>query len=659
MTMRLRLSSRPRLGLLATFSLVAIVPTVGLALVLGSLLRTQIRERAFGETRQSALVVASALESQLSPRDLNATLPRDRLLAVDGLIASLRSRGLDEAVLWNRSGRVVYSTDRRLVGSTFPLSANLVRAFRGESVSGMERPPGASKRGGSAPLLNVLVPLTFGTPQSTSGALELVSPSTSLQQEITRDTRLLYLLLLGGLAALYAVMLPIVWHISRRLRAQADENERLSLQDPLTGLPNRTLFLQRLRKLIAERGDGAAAVALIDLDRFKEINDILGHHSGDELLRDFAVRVAGLVRDGDCFARLGGDEFALLLPALNDERPLVEIAERIAAALETPFLLNGLPIEIEASIGSVLYPNHGTDAETLIRRADTAMYLAKRARSGHQVWSPLQEDSQPEQLALIGELRRAIEQHELVLHYQPQARLDDGSIAAAEALIRWQHPTRGLLGPAEFVPLAQHTGLIGPLTLYVIEQALAQARQWRDEGLDLGVAVNIAARNLIDPDFSEAVRDLIACSGLDPQMLELELTESAVLTDPRRAATVLGQLEKIGVRLAIDDFGTGYTSLAYLHQLPVHRIKIDRSFVASMMESADRAAIVTATIDLARALALEVTAEGVESHQVWTRLRELHCHSAQGYYLNPPRPADEISRWIRRRAEAPTTGVAA
>jgi diguanylate cyclase (GGDEF)-like protein len=450
-------------------------------------------------------------------------------------------------------------------------------------------------------------------------------------------------------------MLPIVWHVSRRLRRQADENERLSLKDPLTGLPNRALFLQNLRKAIAERGEGVVAVALIDLDRFKEINDTLGHHYGDELLREFALRVAGLVRQADCFARLGGDEFALLLPTLTDERPLVEIAERIATALQRPFILNGLPIEIEASIGSALWPQHGDDVETLVRRADAAMYLAKKDRSGHHVWSPQQEDSQPQQLALIGELRRALEQRELLLHYQPQARLDDGRIVAVEALVRWQHPTRGLLGPAEFVPLAQHTGLIGPLTLYVIEEALVQARRWRDQKLDLGVAVNIAARNLLDPGFPRAVHDLIAPSGVEPQTLELELTESAVLADPRRAADVLRQLEKIGVRLAIDDFGTGYTSLAYLHQLPVHRIKIDRSFVTSMLESTDRAAIVTATIDLARALDLEVTAEGVETHQVWTRLQELRCDSAQGYYLNRPTPADEISPWIRHReTEAPT-----
>lgn len=659
--MRLRLSSRPHLGPVATFSLVAVVPTVGLALILGNLLRTQIRERAFGETRQSALVVAAALESQLSAHDLSATLPRGRLLAVDGLVASLRSRNLEDAVIWNRQGRVVYSTDRALVGRRFPLSTDLRRALGGEAVSGMEQRTDALVRGTSPrPQIDVLAPLSFGIPDSTSGALELVSPAASVQQEITRGTRLLYLLLLCGLAALYGVTLPIVWHISRRLRAQADENERLSLQDPLTGLANRALFLQRLRNAIAERRDGAIAIALIDLDRFKKVNDSLGHQAGDLLLREFALRVAGLVREADCFARLGGDEFALLLPALKDERPLVEVANRIAAALETPFFLNGLPIEIEASIGSVLYPDHGRDVETLVRRADAAMYLAKRDRTGHRVWSPAQDDSQTEQIALIGELRRALEQHELILHYQPQARLDDGRIVAVEALVRWQHPTRGLVPPGKFVPLAQHTGLIRPLTLYVIEEALAQCRRWRDEGLDLGVAVNITARNLIDPDFPQVVEGLVARSGLDPQALELELTESATLTDPGRAAVVLGQLERIGIRLAIDDFGTGYTSLAYLHQLPVNRIKIDRSFVGSMIENSDRASIVAATIDLARALSIEVTAEGVESHRVWTRLRDLHCDCAQGFFLTRPRPADEITRWIEEREiDAPVAGAAA
>ena len=630
---------RPRLGLLATFGLAALVPTIGLALVLGHLLRDQIRDRAFGETKRSAFVVAAALESQLSPRDLETTLPRDRLLAVDGIIASLRSRGLDTVTVWSRRGDVVYSTRRLLVGRRLPVSPSLRSALGGVATSG---------RGANGEQLDVVVPLGFGTPEQSSGALELVSPYRPLASEIAHETNLLYLLLLCGLAALYAIMLPIVWRVSRRLRHHAQENERLALQDPLTGLPNRTLFLEQLHAAIAANEDGASiAVSLIDLDRFKEVNDTLGHHSGDELLRAFALRLAGLVRQGDCFARLGGDEFALVLRDLKDERPVIDIGARIASELEKPFLLNGLPIEIEVSIGTALYPEHGSDVATLVRRADAAMYLAKRDRSGHAIWSPEHEDSQPQQLALIGELRRALEQRELVLHYQPQARLADGQIVAAEALVRWNHPTRGLLGPAEFIPLAQHTGLIRPLTLYVIEEALHQCRRWREEGFDLSVAVNVAARNLLDLDFPERVRVLVARSGLEPQVLELELTETAVLTDPRRAAEVLGELERIGVRLAIDDFGTGYSSLAYLNELPVHRIKIDRSFVCSMIENADRAAIVEATIELAQALGIGVVAEGVETAELWSRLSELRCHFAQGYYLSRPAPADEITVWMR------------
>jgi len=645
----LRLSRRrPRLGLLATFGLAALVPTVGLAIVLGNLLRAQTRDRAFGETQRSAFVVAAALESQLSPGDLEAALPRDRLLAVDGVIASLRSRGLDGVTVWSRNGRVVYSTDRPLVGRSFPVSPRLRQALAGDAASGIGRLHASSDPGAR---LDVFVPLRFGMPQAPSGALELVSPYGPLQSEIAHETRVLYLLLLGGLAALYAIMFPIVWRVSRRLRKHAEENERLALLDPLTGLPNRTLFLQHLRTAIAESESGRSiAVSLIDLDRFKEVNDTLGHQSGDELLRAFAVRLAGLVREGDCFARLGGDEFALLLLDLKDERPVVDIGVRIARELETPFLLNGLPVETEVSIGTVLYPEHGGDVETLVRRADAAMYLAKRERSGHCIWTTEQEDSQPQQLALIGELRRALEEDELVLYYQPQARLDDGHIVAAEALVRWRHPTRGLLGPSDFIPLAQHTGLIRPLTLHVIGEALRQCRRWHDDGLDVSIAVNVAARNLLDLDFPESVRRLVAESGLEPQKLELELTETAVLTDPRRAAEVLGELERIGVRLAIDDFGTGYSSLAYLNQLPVHRIKIDRSFVCTMIEDADRAAIVEATIELAGALGIEVVAEGVETAELWSRLSELRCHFAQGYYLSRPAAADEITDWMVRRA---------
>jgi diguanylate cyclase (GGDEF)-like protein len=624
-----------------TFALAAIVPMVGLAVVLGHLLRDQIRDRAFDEKERSALVVASAIESQLAPRDLDRPLRPDRLMAVDGVVASLRGTGPAHVSLWNRRGEVVYSTDRARVGRHAAPGAGLRRALGGGVASGTDRAGDVGPR-----QVDVLVPLRFGLARS-AGALELVAPYGPLATEINHDTALLYLLLLCGLGALYAVLLPIVWQVSRRLREHARENERLVLQDPLTGLPNRTLFLDRLQRAVSGPQDGTSiAVSLIDLDRFKEVNDTLGHHFGDELLRAFALRVAGLVRGDDCFARLGGDEFALLLPGLQDERPVLEIAARIAAELEKPFVLDGLPIEIEASIGTALFPEHGGDVATLVRRADTAMYHAKRNRSGHSVWCAEREDSQPAQLALIGELRRGIEERELVLHYQPQARLADGAVVAVEALVRWDHPTRGLVGPGEFIPLAQHTGLIRPLTLYVIEAALDQCRRWRRDGLDVRVAVNVAARNLLDLDFPERVRGLVERSGVDAGALELELTETAVLTDPLRAADVLGELERIGVTLAIDDFGTGYSSLAYLNQLPVHRLKIDRSFVSAMSEHADRAAIVEATIELANALELEVVAEGVETAELWDRLAALRCHFAQGYYLGRPAPADEMTRWL-------------
>jgi diguanylate cyclase (GGDEF)-like protein len=642
-TIRLR---RPRLGLLATFGLAALVPIAGLALVLGHLLRDQVRDRAYDDTTGSAYVVAAALESQLSVGDLGAALPRDRMLALDGIVASLRARGFDGVTVWSRAGQVVYSTDRRLVGSRPAPSPRLRQALSGQAASGTTRPPGSDGRHAR---LDVLVPLGFGLPGPAGGALELVSPYRPLAAEIAHDTRVLYLLLLGGLAALYALLLPIVSRLSRRLRQHAEEKERLALHDPLTGLPNRSFFLERLRRAVAESDGRTTAVTLIDLDRFKEVNDTLGHHSGDELLRAVAHRLAGLVRAEDCFARLGGDEFALLLHGLADERPVVDVCARIARELERPFLLEGLPIEMEVSVGTALHPAHGDDAETLLRRADAAMYLAKTERRGHCIWSPGREDAQPAQLALIGELRRALEERELVLNYQPQARLGDGSVVAVEALVRWNHPTRGLLGPGDFIPLAQHTSLIRPLTLYVVEEALAQCRRWREDGLSLSVAVNVAPRNLLDLDFPESVRALVLRSGVEPEALELELTETAVLADPRRAADVLDELERIGVRLAIDDFGTGYSSLAYLNQLPVHRIKIDRSFVSAMNDSADHAAIVEATIRLGEALGLEVVAEGVETIDLWNRLDELGCHFAQGYFLGRPAAPDDLAAQLRGR----------
>jgi diguanylate cyclase (GGDEF)-like protein/PAS domain S-box-containing protein len=436
------------------------------------------------------------------------------------------------------------------------------------------------------------------------------------------------------------------------LMRQAEINEYQALHDPLTGLPNRILFSDRIGHAIlqAQRQKTKLAIALIDLDRFKEINDSLGHTAGDQVLISVGERMASALRASDTVARLGGDEFGLVLPEVSDPDSLLPVLERLQEALEEPIHVQSLPIGIEASIGIAIYPDHGHDAQTLIQRADVAMYEAKRDGFNYVFYDDSAHDYDVTSLTLVSDLRRAISERELVLYYQPKAALESGVVTSVEALIRWKHPERGLVLPDSFIPLAQETSLIGPLTLYVIEEALRQSRAWREQGLELQVAVNLSTRNLLDRSFPDQVAELLKRWEVEANALELEVTESSMLANPARAKDVLEELSALGIRLSIDDFGTGYSSLAYLRQLPVDEIKIDRSFVMRMDAEAGDAVIVRSTVDLGRNLGLEVVAEGVETIEHWECLRELGCTTAQGYYLSRPVPADELCDWLRTRA---------
>jgi diguanylate cyclase len=436
------------------------------------------------------------------------------------------------------------------------------------------------------------------------------------------------------------------------LLRQSELNEHQALHDGLTGLPNRTLFRDRIEQAItiAEREGGQVGVAMMDLDRFKDVNDSLGHHAGDALLIEIGKRLRGVLRSSDTVARLGGDEFGVLISKPRTDRDVIVVIEKIRAALELPVTIDGLALPAEASIGIAMYPHHGGDVDTLLRHADVAMYSAKEETGGFAFYEQSRNESDPARLTLVSELRRAIEERELELYYQPKADLANGAVRSVEALLRWNHPTRGLVGPDEFIPLAQQTGLIKPLTLYVLEEALSQCRAWQRAGMTLGVAVNLSVRNLLDADFPDQVKHLLGKQRVDPSLLELEITESTMLSDPVRTKRVLDKLSAMGVSLSIDDFGTGYSSLAYLSQLPVNEIKIDRSFVMNMSESDNDAVIVRSTIDLARNLGLHVVAEGVETEQAWDHLSELGCTLAQGYYLSRPVPAAELTEWLMRRS---------
>jgi diguanylate cyclase (GGDEF)-like protein/PAS domain S-box-containing protein len=440
--------------------------------------------------------------------------------------------------------------------------------------------------------------------------------------------------------------------VSQR-KAETEALQFQALHDPLTGLPNRSFLKERLETAIlaAERDLRPCAVLVMDMDNFKEVNDRLGHHVGDQLLREVAARLRGILRKADMVARLGGDEFAVVPFGATDAPRAALIAEKILQALEAPVVIDETPISPVASIGVASYPQHAEDAEALMRRADVAMYAAKRASSGYSVYASDQEDGNGSPTPLIGKLGRAIDQFELVLHYQPIVDLADGRPEKLEALVRWGHPKHGLLPPDDFIPSAEQTDLIKPLTAWVLNEALGQLHAWHKAGFEVGVAVNLSARSLADEELAVTVADLLRTWQIPPDKLTLEITERSILS--AEADPTLRCLHEIGVRLSVDDFGTGYSSLTYLKRLPVAEIKIDKSFLADLAQNHDDAAIVRSTIDLGHNLGLRVVAEGVETAETAALLGQLGCDLAQGFHISYPLPAAQLGPWLRARHRAP------
>lgn len=450
----------------------------------------------------------------------------------------------------------------------------------------------------------------------------------------------------GQLTAVVGLFIDVTER--QKLQRQLEHN---AAHDPLTGLPNRALFIHRLRK--ATSPVQKTGVLLIDLDRFKEVNDTHGHGYGDQLLAEIGRRLLqAQLRAKDTVARWGGDEFAVLLPGLGSTQDALGAAHRISAALHRPFLVDGLTLDIEASIGVAIAPEHGSDPVTLLQHADTAMYEAKQYGVGVLAYHP---DSglaaAPTHLGLLGELRRALDQQQFLLHYQPQVDTATGRLHGVEALIRWDHPTRGLLSPAQFLPVAETTGLITSMTMTVLDLALAQARTWAEQGHRVPVAVNLSARCLHDRSLPARVSHALARHHVPADLLCLEITESMLMTDPGRSLHILNDLAAAGVALSIDDFGTGYSSLSYLRELPVTELKIDRSFIQDITHTSKDRALVRAAIELAHNLDLTVVAEGVEDHATLTALQELHCDLVQGYYLGKPMPARELTHRLTTPTE--------
>ncbi len=458
--------------------------------------------------------------------------------------------------------------------------------------------------------------------------------------------------------ALFALVLVVFQFLAGELLAskqRAEELRRLATTDDLTGLANREEFRSRVEQEIercAATG-GSFGILLIDLDGFKEINDTLGHDYGDVLLQDLGPRLAEAIDPAGLIARLGGDEFAVLPGHVpGAPRVLEAIAERLLACVQLPFLVHHLALEIGASIGIARYPDDGEDAHALLRRADIAMYEAKRAHGAIRHYEPVLDNHSLERLRLLGEFRRAISAEEIVLHYQPIVDIGERRVHGVEALVRWQHPERGLLAPDAFILVVEQTGLISALTRYVLEHAVAQCAAWREAGEDLCVSVNLSVRNLLDRNLPAEVGRLLRAKRLPPEALQLEITESMIMSDPERALLTITELSNLGVQLAVDDFGTGYSSLDYLSRLPIDELKIDRSFVSPMLIDPSDFIIVRSTINLAHDLHLAIIAEGVEDEPTLGRLAELGCDRVQGFHLGRPMPADAFEAWMREERES-------
>ncbi|HVA03932.1 MAG TPA: EAL domain-containing protein [Acidimicrobiales bacterium] len=634
--------------LFVTYAAITALPVILLGFVLAANYRSDATQRGIAEGRSEAFLVAeTAVEPILDGRPLSQGLNPTETTALDRLVK--RAVG-DHNVLRMRlrglSGNVVYSDD----GSGFKQKPEkqAIDAAHGEVFADLTRLNSDNNDIGPVgpKAVEVYLPLTAGSPKHVVGALEVYLPYAPIATDVDAGLHTIYRDLLVGLGALYVALFLISVSVSRRLRHQVKENKFLAEHDPLTELPNRSLFHQRAEEAVVQaiRSDTRVAIAIVDLDRFKEVNDTLGHDSGDQLLTQLAQRLADHTRPQDAVARLGGDEFGVILSEVGDAE---EVLHRLRDIIEHEVEVSGLPLSVESSIGYVLSPDDGIDVDDLLQHADVAMYLAKAQHAGVVRYDADHDHYDAANLGLIADLRRAIDADELVMHYQPKTDLQDRHVDAVEALVRWQHPTLGLLYPDRFIPMCEQTDLIDRLTTWVMRTALTDIR---DLG-DVAVSVNVSARTLGRAPFATQVIAVLADLDVPPERLIIEITETALLTDPPRAAAVLAQLDAIGVRVSLDDFGIGQTSLAYLSTLPVHELKIDKSFVMDMLANPAHAAIVRSIVDLGHNLSLKVVGEGVETDDVFVSLREAGCDLAQGFLMARPMPADQLRLWLANTPE--------
>ena len=631
---------RIRRHLTSWYFFVVVLGGLGLASLFGlTILRNQVEQRAHtSATDTASLAVDLMVHRNVTESDfIGATgLTTVEVGDLDGDVATLvAAHHLVGLEIWRSDGMNLYADDGHPVGEEILPVAELARIAKGEPwivVNATDR---------SVHTWEIFLPYDAGSNGVPDGLVEVLIPDAAIDGAVATTGRQLYALAIAVLAVGGLGLMTLRFRLVRR--------EHEARHDRLTGLMNWGGFRDTVQASIntdRARSRQCGVLLLVDLDGFKSVNDTLGHPAGDALLQQVANEIRSTVRSHDIVARLGGDEFAILLTGMDNPVVASGIATQILARLRcAPFAVDGIGLGIAASIGvaPILVE---TDVDVLLSQVDTAMYRAKRTGAGIAVYDHLSDRHDLRDLTLLGELRRAIDHDELTLHYQPKADVFTRDVIGVEALVRWHHPTRGLLAPDAFIPLAESTGLLGPLTHWVLSHAIADGARWRRGGLDLPVAVNVSPRSLLTGDLMATIVDLLATHQLPSHLLEVEVTETAIMTDPAGSSHVLRQLRALGIRISIDDFGSGYTSLAYLRALPIDALKIDRILITDLTIDDKGLAVTKSIIDLGHSLGLSVLAEGVETGEAWRQLELLGCDEIQGYLFARPMPGEHIEGWI-------------
>lgn len=654
---------RPR-SLIATFALLSLAIVLAIGVLVGLFLRHTVRERVITDAARTAeIAVGVGVIPVLEPDDLAQSfvpLSNERVAEIERALGpSLSPNGIVRLKVWNLEHWLVYSDNPKLVGRWFAGTEPLEAAFDGDvssEITDLSAPEEREERQ-FGELLSVYVPLRVDDGQFTAdpsgdvvGAFEIYLPYEPIAAQIRQDTTQLFLALGAGLTVLYLALYRIVARASRTIREQGAENLRRASRDELTGLVNRERFQQDLADIIERRRSdgGSVDLLLFDVDGFQTINDTLGHDRGDVVLCRIADRLRANVRACDVVARLGGDEFGVIVDGHGPGEASTSMANRLLATLGKPVELDGIQLDVRCSVGISRFPHDGETPTGLLRRADIAMYAAKRNHRVLAVFEPGLDHFSADALALVGDVRNGIARGEFWLAYQPQIEVDGGELLGYEALIRWQHPERGFVPPDAFIPALEALPACRELTDHVISLAIRQMADWRASGFEPTVAINLSARDTVDTALITHVAATLAEHDIEPAQLHLELTEGAALANPIETARVLKELRDLGCEIAIDDFGTGFASVSYLMSLPVTCLKIDRSFVERILDDVRSEAVVRHSIELGHALGMTVVAEGVESDAVLGLLGVMGCDVAQGYLIDRPRPAGEIDPASRR-----------